>query len=36
MLFEKKNKKKFQTVWTVICVLVIIGMIALYLPGLFS
>ncbi len=36
MLFEKKNKKKFQKIWTIVCILVIVGIIALYLPSLFS
>jgi len=36
MLFHKKNKKLINTVWTVICVLVIAGMILLYLPNLLT
>ena len=36
MLFQKKHQKKVQTVWTVVCVIIIISMILLYVPGLFS
>ena len=32
MLFNKKNRKKIQTFWTVICILVIASMILLYTP----
>ncbi len=36
MLFQKKHQKKIQAVWTVVVVLLILSMIILYIPGLFS
>ena len=36
MLFQKKHQKKIQAVWAVVVVIIIISMIMLYLPGLFS
>jgi hypothetical protein len=36
MLFQKKHQKKIQAVWAVVVVLLILSMIILYIPGLFS
>ncbi len=35
MLFDRKHKKKIQIVWGIVVILVIVSMIALYLPSLF-
>ena len=32
MLLDKKNRKKIQIVWTILCVMIIISMILLYTP----
>lgn len=36
MLFQKKYKKGLQTFWAIVSIIVIIGMILLYIPALFS
>jgi flagellar basal body-associated protein FliL len=36
MLFDPKHKKKLNIIWMVVCVVVILGMILLYMPALFS
>ena len=36
MLFNKKHQKKVQIIWAVLCTLIIISMVLLYAPGLFS
>jgi hypothetical protein len=36
MLFQKKNKKAFQVIWAILSILMIVSMVVLYLPGLFS
>ena len=35
MLFHKKSKKVIGVVWGVLCILIIISMVLLYMPGLF-
>ncbi|MDB5266452.1 MAG: hypothetical protein JWN89_267 [Parcubacteria group bacterium] len=35
MLFKKENRKKLQTIWVILSVLMIISIVALYLPSLF-
>ncbi len=35
MLFDKKHQKKIRTVWIVISIIMILGMILLYLPALY-
>lgn len=35
MLFQQKNKKAFKIIWTVLCVIIILSMVLLYIPGLF-
>ncbi len=32
MLFNKKHQKKIQTIWVVLCVLIIVSMVLLYSP----
>lgn len=34
MLFDKKNKKRFQIAWAILGVLIIISMVIMYIPGL--
>jgi len=34
MLFNPKNKKVFKTIFAVIAVITILGMVALYIPSL--
>jgi len=36
MLFNKKHQKKINVIWFVVCILIILSMILLYLPGLYS
>lgn len=36
MLFDQKNNKKIRIVWIVICVFVILSMVLLYMPALFT
>jgi hypothetical protein len=36
MMFSKKHKKKVGIAWTIVSVLLILLMVALYLPGLFA
>jgi len=36
MLFEKRNQKKLKAIWTVLAVIMVIGMVLLYIPGLFG
>jgi hypothetical protein len=35
MLFQKKHQKKIQLIWKIIVIVMILGMIALYMPGIF-
>ncbi len=34
MFFDPRHKKKIGFIWAVICVLIMISMVLLYLPGL--
>ncbi len=36
MLFHPKNKKRLQTIWMVLGILVAVSMILLYIPVLFQ
>jgi|GEM_PF-872386 predicted nucleic acid-binding Zn ribbon protein len=36
MLFNKKHRRKINIVWGVICVLIIISMVLLYMPALYT
>ncbi len=36
MMFSNKHKRKFGIAWAVISVIIIIMMVALYMPALFS
>jgi hypothetical protein len=36
MMFSKKHKKKIGIAWGIVSVLLIILMVALYMPALFS
>ena len=36
MLFNKRHRKRIGIIWGVLCVLIIVSMIALYLPALYS
>ena len=36
MLFQKKHQKKVQIIWKILCILIVVSMILLYLPGLLS
>ena len=33
MLFQQKNKKAFKVVWVTLCVLIIVSMVIMYIPG---
>jgi len=35
MLFHPKNRKTFELVWKIICLVVVIAMVLLYIPALF-
>lgn len=35
-MFDRKNKKVVKIVWMVLSILVVVSMILLYMPGLFS
>ena len=36
MMFSKKHQKKFNIAWGILSVLIIVLMIALYMPALFT
>ncbi len=36
MMFSNKHKKKFGIAWGILSGIIILSMVALYLPGLFS
>jgi predicted nucleic acid-binding Zn ribbon protein len=36
MIFESRHKKKIRMIWSVLVVLIILSMIALSVPALFS
>ena len=36
LLFAKKHRRRMQIVWSVLSVLIVVLMIALYMPVLFS